>query len=68
MQSYADVADRIGHPDAVRAVGRANGDNRIAIIIPCHRIIGSRGDLVGYAGGLSAKKKLLLLEQNLFGT
>ena len=47
---------------AIRAVATANGANAISIIIPCHRIIGSNGDLVGYAGGLDAKKKLLLIE------
>ena len=47
---------------AVRAVARANGDNRIAILIPCHRVIGSNGELVGYGGGLSRKRKLLELE------
>jgi AraC family transcriptional regulator of adaptative response/methylated-DNA-[protein]-cysteine methyltransferase len=60
--SYARLAQSIGRPNAVRAVARANGDNRIAIIIPCHRVIGSNGELVGYGGGLSRKKKLLELE------
>jgi len=60
--SYARVASAIGHPTAVRAVARANGDNRIAILIPCHRVIGSDGSLTGYGGGLSRKKKLLDLE------
>ncbi|HKW46493.1 MAG TPA: methylated-DNA--[protein]-cysteine S-methyltransferase [Gemmatimonadaceae bacterium] len=60
--SYARLAQTIGQPNAVRAVARANGDNRIAIIIPCHRVIGSNGELVGYGGGLSRKKKLLELE------
>ncbi len=64
MRSYADVARRIGQPDAVRAVGRANGDNRIAIIIPCHRVVGSDGKLTGYGGGLWRKKYLLSLEQS----
>ncbi len=63
MRSYADVADKIGHPDAVRAVGRANGDNRIAIIIPCHRVVGSDGELTGYGGGLWRKEYLLAMEQ-----
>ena len=66
--SYLELAEKMGNRKAVRAVASANGANSISILIPCHRIIGSRGDLVGYAGGLSAKKKLLLLEQNLFGT
>ena len=60
--TYARVAEAIGQPNAVRAVARANGDNRIAIIIPCHRVIGSNGELVGYGGGLSRKRKLLDLE------
>jgi len=60
--SYARLAESIGKPNAVRAVARANGDNRIAIIIPCHRVIGSNGELVGYGGGLWRKKKLLELE------
>lgn len=60
--SYARVAAAIGQPTAVRAVARANGDNRIAIVIPCHRVIGSDGSLTGYGGGLWRKKKLLELE------
>jgi len=60
--SYARLAESIGKPNAVRAVARANGDNRVAIIIPCHRVIGSNGELVGYGGGLWRKKKLLELE------
>jgi len=64
--SYLDLSKRIGNEKAVRAVASANGANAISIIVPCHRIIGSNGDLVGYAGGLPAKKKLLELENNLF--
>ena len=60
--TYLRVAEAIGQPNAVRAVARANGDNRIAILIPCHRVIGSNGELVGYGGGLSRKRKLLELE------
>jgi len=60
--TYSRVAAAIGQPNAVRAVARANGDNRIAIIIPCHRVIGSNGELVGYGGGLWRKRKLLQLE------
>jgi AraC family transcriptional regulator, regulatory protein of adaptative response / methylated-DNA-[protein]-cysteine methyltransferase len=60
--SYGRLATRIGNPSAVRAVARANGDNRIAIIVPCHRVIGSDGSLTGYGGGLWRKKKLLDLE------
>jgi methylated-DNA-[protein]-cysteine S-methyltransferase len=57
--SYREIAAVIGHPQAVRAVGGANGKNPIGIIIPCHRIIGSSGALVGYGGGLWRKKWLL---------
>lgn len=62
-ESYADLARRIERPTAVRAVARANGDNRIPIIIPCHRIIGANGTLTGYGGGLWRKQRLLELEQ-----
>lgn len=58
-RSYARQAERIGRPSAVRAVARANGDNRIAIVIPCHRVIGSDGALTGYGGGLWRKRWLL---------
>ncbi|HHD78979.1 MAG TPA: methylated-DNA--[protein]-cysteine S-methyltransferase [Epsilonproteobacteria bacterium] len=64
--SYLELAQNIGNEKAVRAVASANGANSISIIIPCHRIIGSNGDLVGYAGGLPAKKQLLELESHLF--
>jgi len=64
--SYLKLSKNIGNEKAVRAVASANGANAISILIPCHRIIGSNGDLVGYAGGLPAKKKLLGLENNLF--
>jgi len=60
--SYGQLAKRIGSPDAARAVGLANGSNPIPIIIPCHRVIGSNGDLTGFGGGLPVKKKLLALE------
>jgi AraC family transcriptional regulator of adaptative response/methylated-DNA-[protein]-cysteine methyltransferase len=63
MRSYADVAAAIGQADAMRAVGRANGDNRIAIVIPCHRVVGSDGELTGYGGGLWRKEYLLAMEQ-----
>ena len=66
IATYLDLALSIGNENAVRAVGNANGANALAIIIPCHRIIGSQGELVGYGGGLSLKKRLLELEQNLF--
>jgi methylated-DNA-[protein]-cysteine S-methyltransferase len=61
-RSYGEIAQRIGQPAAARAVGMANGRNPIAIIVPCHRVIGANGDLTGYAGGLSAKRALLQLE------
>jgi AraC family transcriptional regulator of adaptative response/methylated-DNA-[protein]-cysteine methyltransferase len=60
--SYLDVAKAIGRPTATRAVARANGDNRLAILIPCHRVIGADGSLTGYGGGLWRKKRLLELE------
>lgn len=61
-RSYAEIARAIGHPDACRAVGRANGRNPIPIVIPCHRVIGSDGSLTGYGGGLDLKRLLLGLE------
>lgn len=61
--SYLDIARSIQNEKAVRAVAGANGANALAIIIPCHRIIGSDGALVGYGGGLAAKRRLLKLEQ-----
>jgi methylated-DNA-[protein]-cysteine S-methyltransferase len=60
--SYADIAERIGNPKAVRAVGAANGRNPIPIVIPCHRVIGSDGGLTGFGGGLATKETLLRLE------
>jgi methylated-DNA-[protein]-cysteine S-methyltransferase len=60
--SYGDIAKRIGRPKAMRAVGAANGRNPIPIIIPCHRVIGSSGDLTGFGGGLDTKEALLRLE------
>jgi methylated-DNA-[protein]-cysteine S-methyltransferase len=62
-ESYGALARRLGDPKAVRAVGLANGANPISIIIPCHRVIGSNGALVGYGGGLPTKRSLLSLEQ-----
>ena len=56
---YGMQAERIGHPTATRAVGRTNGLNPIAIIVPCHRVVGSNGTLTGYAGGLERKAWLL---------
>ena len=61
-RSYADMARRLGRPRAFRAVGAANGQNPISIIIPCHRLIGSSGHLTDYGGGLSVKRALLSLE------
>ena len=60
--SYSDIANRIGRPNAMRAVGAANGRNPIPIVIPCHRVIGSSGDLTGFGGGLDTKEALLRLE------
>ena len=57
--SYAELAKRIGRPKAVRAVGLANGQNPISVVVPCHRVIGSNGSLTGYGGGLPRKKWLL---------
>lgn len=62
-QTYLGLSKQLNNPKAIRAVASANGANAISIIVPCHRIIGSNQELVGYAGGLSAKKKLLELEQ-----
>lgn len=61
--SYGDIARRIGRPKAVRAVGAANGQNPLPIVIPCHRVIGANGSLTGYGGGLWIKEKLLALER-----
>ena len=62
-RSYAQVADAVDHAEAVRAVGRANGDNRIAVVIPCHRVVGSDGEPTGYGGGIWRKEYLLAMEQ-----
>ncbi|MDM1263547.1 MULTISPECIES: methylated-DNA--[protein]-cysteine S-methyltransferase [Acinetobacter] len=62
-RSYRQIAEQVGSPKAVRAVGAANGQNPISIIAPCHRVIGSGGTLVGFAGGLDNKEILLKLEQ-----
>lgn len=62
--SYMDIAHRIGNPKAVRAVSQAIGSNPLAILIPCHRVVGSNGSLTGFAGGLDAKQYLLELEKN----
>lgn len=60
--TYAELAQRIGKPSAIRAVGAANGANPIPVIIPCHRVIGSNGTLTGYGGGIERKQWLLALE------
>ena len=62
--SYADVAERIGQPTAVRAVGAANGANPIPLVVPCHRVVAKSGQLQGYAGGLDLKAKLLAMESS----
>lgn len=62
--SYKEIAEEIGKPEAIRAVASANGANALSLFIPCHRIIGSAGELTGYAGGLNAKKRLLELESD----
>lgn len=62
--SYLDLSKNLNNVKAIRAVASANGANAISIIVPCHRIIGSSGELIGYAGGLSAKQKLLSLENS----
>ena len=61
-RTYAEIAREIGRPQAFRAVGQANHDNPIAIIVPCHRVIGASGMLTGYGGGLNTKEMLLRLE------
>ncbi|MEZ9672021.1 methylated-DNA--[protein]-cysteine S-methyltransferase [Vibrio lentus] len=60
--SYAQLADAIGNPKAVRAVGLANGKNPVSVIVPCHRVIGKNGKLTGYAGGVDRKQLLLAIE------
>jgi methylated-DNA-[protein]-cysteine S-methyltransferase len=65
--SYGELARRIGNPAASRAVGRANATNPIALIVPCHRVIGTNGKLTGYAGGLDLKDKLLAWERLMKG-
>ena len=66
-RSYADLARAIGQPSAVRAVARANGANRLALVVPCHRVIGADGSLTGYGGGLWRKQWLIDLERRLVG-
>ncbi|WP_264016564.1 methylated-DNA--[protein]-cysteine S-methyltransferase, partial [Mycobacterium heckeshornense] len=67
-RSYGEIAEQIGAPGAARAVGFANGSNPIAIIVPCHRVIGAGGGLTGYGGGLDRKKALLELEKRRTAT
>ena len=62
VRFYAEQAAHIGRPEAGRAIGKANGDNRLAIVVPCHRVVGKDGQLTGYGGGLWRKKRLLELE------
>lgn len=66
--SYGAIAKKLGQPNAARAVGAANGANPIALIVPCHRVIGSDGTLTGYGGGLPLKRKLLEHEARVAGT
>ncbi len=60
--SYREVAERLGNPGAVRAVGRANGANPVSLLVPCHRVIGADGSLTGYGGGIEVKRALLVHE------
>ncbi|MBR5123218.1 MAG: methylated-DNA--[Anaerotignum sp.] len=62
-RTYGEIAETVGNPKAARAVGMANNRNPIAIIVPCHRVVGASGKLVGYAGGMEQKEKLLHLEK-----
>ncbi|HJU97653.1 MAG TPA: methylated-DNA--[protein]-cysteine S-methyltransferase [Jiangellaceae bacterium] len=68
VRSYGQIADQLGHPGASRAVGLANGRNPIAVIVPCHRVVGASGSLTGYGGGLERKRLLLDLEASVAGT
>jgi methylated-DNA-[protein]-cysteine S-methyltransferase len=63
--SYGQLADRLGRPTAARAVGMANGHNPIGIIVPCHRVVSAKGELVGYGGGLERKRHLLDFERGV---
>ncbi|MDR8390109.1 methylated-DNA--[protein]-cysteine S-methyltransferase [Aliifodinibius sp. S!AR15-10] len=60
--TYQELAEKLGNPDSIRAAGRANGQNPLPIVIPCHRVIGANGKLVGYSGGIDRKKWLLKYE------
>lgn len=61
--SYKDIAKKLGKPTAYRAVGNANNKNKFLIVIPCHRVVGQNGNLIGYAGGIAKKQQLLELEE-----
>ena len=63
IRSYSEIATEIGRPSAVRAVARANGANQIALVVPCHRVLGADGSLTGYGGGLWRKQKLIEIER-----
>lgn len=63
-RSYAQIAQSIHHPSATRAVARANGVNQIALMVPCHRVIGADGSLTGYGGGLWRKQRLIEIERS----
>ena len=65
--TYSTIAERIGRPAAIRAVGAANGANPIPIVIPCHRVIGANGSLTGFGGGIDVKRQLLALEARVAG-
>jgi methylated-DNA-[protein]-cysteine S-methyltransferase len=65
--TYESLTSKLGDPKAIRAVAAANGANCLAVIVPCHRVIGKDGSLTGYAGGLAIKKRLLALEQRYTG-
>ncbi len=66
--TYADIASRVGRPQAVRAVGQANGANPLPVLLPCHRVVASGGRLGGYGGGVALKLALLRLEGSVMGT
>ena len=65
--SYGELAAHLGNPDASRAVGLANGKNPVCVIVPCHRVVGSNGDLTGYGGGIERKEHLLAFEREVSG-
>jgi O-6-methylguanine DNA methyltransferase len=66
-RSYADIAEQIGHPAAYRAVGNANGKNRLPLVVPCHRVLAAGGKLGGFTGGIGLKKRLLAHETAVLG-